>query len=78
VLHSQGERSWARLFSHVLKRPPDEFVTYLGHSLALLLKWGPTLDPGVSREDVEQLLVDTVAMWPPRNSSGSGPQPQGT
>jgi hypothetical protein len=65
-LHAQGDTSWARLFAEDLARPPDEFLTYLGHSLAFLVRRGPVLENGFTRDELEQLLVDTVATWPPR------------
>jgi len=65
-LHAQGDTSWARQFAEDLARPRDEFLAYLGHSSAFLVRRGPVLERGFSRDELEQLLVDTVATWPRR------------
>jgi len=50
------------------RRNEEERLIYIGHGLAILLRHGPLQRPsvGVSMDDVEQLLLDTVARWPPR------------
>lgn len=66
TLNARRDRSWAQLFGQALSRRDDDFLVLLGHSLALLLRRGPLQDLDISQNELEQLLVDTVAAWPPR------------
>jgi hypothetical protein len=70
-LSTDGEHSWARMLGKALDRQAEtERLSQVGHALAILLRHGPLgrLSVGVSVDEVEQLLVDTVARWPPRGA----------
>jgi hypothetical protein len=63
-LDNDGERSWSRMLLKAFGHPAgQERLTYIGHALAIVLRHGPMQRPsiGVSTDEVEQLLLDTVA-----------------
>jgi hypothetical protein len=66
-LRSAGDPGWAKYFEHACDEHDEQrFLSLLGHSLAVLVRHGPLQDLAVARDDLEQLLVDTVATWPPK------------
>lgn len=68
ALEAARDQGWARLFKKALAAGDDQFLVLMGHSVAVLLRYGPVADLDVARGDVEQLLVDVAAMWTPRAS----------
>ena len=71
VLHEHHDGSWARMFRRTLADDDDAFAMSVGDALAVLLRHGPLSDIDLARDEVEQLLVDVVATWPPRLEGGS-------
>ena len=68
-LDNDGEHSWPQMLRRALDhQAEEERLIYIGHALAILLRHGPLQRPsvGVSTDEVEQLLLDTVTRWPPR------------
>jgi hypothetical protein len=62
-LDNDGERSWSRMLLKALGHPSGhERITSIGHALAILLRHGPLQRPsiGVSTDELEQLLLDTM------------------
>ena len=65
ALHAVGDDGWARLFTDALSCADEQFMVHMGHALALLLRRGPVSDVETTHDEIEQLLVDVVATWPP-------------
>ncbi len=64
VLATEHDPSWARLFTNAIHKGSVHFLRNFGDALAVLLRRGPVTDLDVPKSQLEQLLVDTVAMWP--------------
>ncbi len=66
-LRSNGLENWADLLASSLEREAER-PSYIGHSLAIVLRHGPADNQLLRAEGdrIQQLLVDTVALWPPR------------
>jgi hypothetical protein len=67
ALREAGEANWARMLERCIDRESERLI-HMGHALAILLERGPQKkEPLASARDrIEQLLVDVVALWPPR------------
>lgn len=67
ALRAGHHRGWATHWADALAANDEErFRILLGHALGALLRRGPWPDSGWTRPQLEQLLVDVVATWPPR------------
>lgn len=67
ALRDAGFDNWASMLRGCLERPdPVTRLSYVGHSLAILLHRGPLShhDLVTQRDLVRQLLVDSVILWP--------------
>ena len=65
-LRSARDPGWAKYFERASATADDDgFLRAMGDALAVLVHRGPVRDLRQLRTEVEQLLVDTVALWRP-------------
>ena len=65
-LRAKRDVGWAKYFeAAVHQEADDDFLTLMGHALAVLIRRGPVSDLNWPIDELEQLLVDTVGHWRP-------------